>query len=153
MEQRSLKIRRSLRCGAQEVSQPEEPEEELLALIDLSIVGIQHYRGTAHVGEYVYLQREPRNAYDRNAIRVDNLAGVQVGHVPREFAAPLAPLFDGAAAMGVTVEGMITSKGGKFKLPMQMSIYGPPEGPANDFVERHFRTCVPESSQCVLEAR
>ena len=32
----------------------------------------------AHLGEFVNLVREPRNPYDRNAIRVDNLASQQV---------------------------------------------------------------------------
>ncbi|CAN0079280.1 unnamed protein product, partial [Laminaria digitata] len=34
--------------------------------------------GVAHRGEFVNLVREPRNPYDRNAIRVDNLATQQV---------------------------------------------------------------------------
>ena len=35
--------------------------------------------GVAHLGEFVDLVREPNNPYDRNAIRVDNLARQQVG--------------------------------------------------------------------------
>lgn len=35
----------------------------------------------AHLGEFVDLVREPNNPYDRNAIRVDNLARQQVGLV------------------------------------------------------------------------
>lgn len=37
--------------------------------------------GVAHHGEYVDLVREPRNPYDSNAIRVDNLARQQVGEL------------------------------------------------------------------------
>lgn len=41
-------------------------------------------RGVAHRGEFVDLVREPNNPYDRNAIRVDNLARQQVGWVSKE---------------------------------------------------------------------
>lgn len=29
--------------------------------------------------------------YDRNAIRIDNVQGTQIGHIPRKLAAKLAP--------------------------------------------------------------
>ena len=40
----------------------------------------------------VQLEREPENAYDKNAIRVVNMAGSKVGHVKAAEAAALAPL-------------------------------------------------------------
>jgi hypothetical protein len=43
------------------------------------IVGVQYYRGIATTGENLLFVREPRNPYDRNAIRVDNVANIQVG--------------------------------------------------------------------------
>ncbi|GAA3299278.1 hypothetical protein GCM10020218_088610 [Dactylosporangium vinaceum] len=46
------------------------------------IVGVRYYRGQATIGEHVLLKREPHNQYDRNAIRVDNVMGAQVGHIP-----------------------------------------------------------------------
>ena len=119
----------------------------MLAQLNIRVVGCQHYHGTAHVGEYVNLFREPRNPYDSNAIRVDNLAGGQVGHVPREFAVSLAPIFDGAEKKGLSVEAAITNPGTKWQLPMQLTIYGPPEREGRAFVERHLRECVPGSSQ------
>jgi SWI/SNF-related matrix-associated actin-dependent regulator of chromatin subfamily A3 len=45
--------------------------------------------GLVGEGEEVVLRREPTNQYDRNAIRVDNIAGVQIGHVPKNIAAKL----------------------------------------------------------------
>jgi SWI/SNF-related matrix-associated actin-dependent regulator of chromatin subfamily A3 len=146
-ERAPSKTLRALWWSTQEVSQPEELEEVLIAQLNIKVVGCQHYHGTAHEGEYVNLIREPRNPYDRNAIRVDNLAGVQVGHVPRDFAVGLAPIFDGAEQKGLSVEAAITNKGNKWNLPMQLTIYGPPEGEAQAFVERHFRECVTASSQ------
>lgn len=65
-------------------------------------------------GEEAVLRREPENKYDRyvdrvsclrppfsfkehsNAIQVKNIAGQQVGHLPRQVAAKLAPLMDRA---------------------------------------------------------
>jgi SWI/SNF-related matrix-associated actin-dependent regulator of chromatin subfamily A3 len=54
------------------------------------IVGVRYYRGHATLGEHVILRREPSNQYDRNAIRVDNVMGHQIGHIPRNVAAKLA---------------------------------------------------------------
>lgn len=54
-------------------------------------MGVRYYRGYATPGEHVVLKREPTNQYDRNAIRVDNVMGAQIGHIPRNLAAKLAP--------------------------------------------------------------
>lgn len=54
------------------------------------IVGVRYYTGHATIGEHVVLKREPGNPYDSNAIRVDNVMGHQIGHIPRTMAAKLA---------------------------------------------------------------
>ena len=56
----------------------------------------QHYLGVkvASKGERVSLVREPKNPHDRNAIRVNNCIGQQIGHIKRKQAATLAPLID-----------------------------------------------------------
>lgn len=41
------------------------------------IVGVQYYRGYASPGEQILVKREPNNPYDRNAIRIYNVAGTQ----------------------------------------------------------------------------
>ena len=43
------------------------------------IVGVQYYRGIATLRENLLFVRDPRNQYDKNAIRVDNVANIQVG--------------------------------------------------------------------------
>ena len=58
------------------------------------IVGIRYYRGTVNHNEMVSLTREPHNPYDRNAVRVDNVYGIQVGHIKRELARALADVMD-----------------------------------------------------------
>jgi SWI/SNF-related matrix-associated actin-dependent regulator of chromatin subfamily A3 len=50
-------------------------------------------------GEEVSLRREPQNKYDRNAIQVMNISGMQIGHIPRNVAGKLVsvhphPLFE-----------------------------------------------------------
>ncbi|MGZ4276447.1 MAG: HIRAN domain-containing protein [Solirubrobacteraceae bacterium] len=45
-------------------------------------------------GSALVLRRDPGNAHDPNAIAVDSAAGEQLGWVPRELAAELAPRLD-----------------------------------------------------------
>jgi SWI/SNF-related matrix-associated actin-dependent regulator of chromatin subfamily A3 len=77
--------------------------------------------GLVGAGEEVSLVREPGNRYDRcgllnfiqnncrdmcsrNAIQVKNIGMTQVGHIPRNIAAKLAPLLDRNL---ITVEGVM----------------------------------------------
>jgi SWI/SNF-related matrix-associated actin-dependent regulator of chromatin subfamily A3 len=63
--------------------------------IDGRIVGIRYYDGYATMGEQVMIRREPGNPYDSNAIRINNVQGTQIGHLPRNLAAKLAPFMVG----------------------------------------------------------
>ncbi len=56
----------------------------------------------------VTLVREPQNPYDANAIRVDNVNGVQIGHINRELASKLAALTDGQVQLHL--EGVATGE-------------------------------------------
>ena len=66
-------------------------EWTVLGSLDGKIVGIQYYHGYATPGEQVMVKREPGNPYDSNAIRVNNVQGTQIGHLPRVLAGKLAP--------------------------------------------------------------
>jgi SWI/SNF-related matrix-associated actin-dependent regulator of chromatin subfamily A3 len=44
--------------------------------------------------EMVSLVREPTNQYDPNAVKVNNVAGQQVGHIKKELAKALAYIID-----------------------------------------------------------
>ncbi|KAL9963926.1 hypothetical protein ACROYT_G027482 [Oculina patagonica] len=59
-----------------------------------NIVGKRYYQGSVNNNEMVSLIREPHNPFDANALRVDNVHGVQVGHIKRELARPLADVVD-----------------------------------------------------------
>lgn len=114
----------------------EEEEEEaafrnqvLLAKGGFDIVGIRYYRGVAHPGEYVYLVREPRNPYDRNAIRVDNVHHEKIGHIKREQAALLSPLMDSHHGSILHLEGIIPRPGNAFSLPLCLEFYATTNDP------------------------
>lgn len=69
-------------------------ELHLYGDLPIKIVGVQYYRGYAQPGEQILMRREPGNPYDKNAIRIDNVAGTQIGHIPRRIAEKLAGFMD-----------------------------------------------------------
>ena len=102
--------------------------EVLLGTLHSDIVGVRYYQGTVHAGEYVTINREPRNPYDANACRVDNLAGVQVGHIKRQLAAALAPLLDDRTHLRPRIEGSVPRpQSTEFTVPILLHVYGLPE--------------------------
>lgn len=68
-----------------------KPEHRHSGNLETKIVGVRFYNGIATPGEHVILKREPQNQYDCNAIRIDNIMGIQIGHIGRGVAAKLAP--------------------------------------------------------------
>lgn len=56
--------------------------------------GRQRYIRQMRVGENIILEREPYNTYDKNAIKVINANGNQIGFIGKELAAQLAPKMD-----------------------------------------------------------
>ena len=78
-----------------------------LAARGLRIVGVagaaRHHAealasDAAAPGRPLVLRRDPANAHDANAIAVDTADGAQLGWVPRELAAELAPQLDAGTA-------------------------------------------------------
>ncbi|THH08085.1 hypothetical protein EW145_g2943 [Phellinidium pouzarii] len=121
----------TLTQGVTELSDEEENEEseeeskdELYCVMSTQVVGLQYYKGLVGPGEEVTLIREPQNKYDRNAIQVKNIAGNQVGHLPRAIAGKLAPLLD---RRRITVEGIIHDGNlakRSYSISMTLKIYG-----------------------------
>ncbi|KAJ6007724.1 hypothetical protein N7540_011700 [Penicillium herquei] len=93
----------------------------LYGTLDTKIVGCRFYNGIATPGEYVILRREPRNQYDRNAIRVDNIMGAQIGHIGKNIAAKLAPYMD---SRELVVEGVLTGEKSFYDCPVALPLYG-----------------------------
>lgn len=54
-------------------------------------------------GSALVLRRDPGNAYDPNAIAVETADGAQLGFVPRELAARVAPRLDAGEAWSAVV--------------------------------------------------
>ena len=64
------------------------------------------------VGERVWLQREPDNPYDGNAILVKSKDLEVLGYVPRRLAADLAPILDSRCRQDAVVKKLLqTSRG------------------------------------------
>ena len=83
--------------------------------------------------ESLLLVREPSNPYDRNAIRVDNVLGIQVGQyhlvtalltdsIPRDVAATFQSLLDTKA---LKIEGTVTGSGDKWNIPITIQLFTP----------------------------
>jgi hypothetical protein len=80
---------------------------------EIPVAGLEHYAEavretiaavTAGAEPDAILIREPGNPYDRNAVGV-HMAGGQVGHVPRDIAAVLAPALGAASASSGRLNG------------------------------------------------
>ena len=95
-------------------------------------MGVQYYRGITSLDENLLFKREPNNPYDKNAIRVDNVANIQVGQyfpsgtfvliisIPREVAAVLAPLLD----MGhIEAEGTVVEMRNAYNIPITIQLF------------------------------
>ncbi|EED18197.1 SNF2 family helicase, putative [Talaromyces stipitatus ATCC 10500] len=95
---------------------------QLYGCINTKIVGIRFYKGYASLGERVILQREPYNQYDQNAIKVLNVMGTQIGHIPRTVASGLAKYMD---SKDLVIEGMLTGNIGTYDCPIALNLFGP----------------------------
>ncbi|KAL1968966.1 hypothetical protein VTN77DRAFT_800 [Rasamsonia byssochlamydoides] len=107
--------------GSQDFDDAAYNNYELYDDLHTKIVGVRYYRGHATLGEHVILKREPGNPYDSNAIRVDNVMGQQIGHIPRNMAAKLAKYMDSKSLL---IEGILTGMIGEFDCPIVLKLYG-----------------------------
>ncbi|KAF2716851.1 SNF2 family DNA-dependent ATPase domain-containing protein [Polychaeton citri CBS 116435] len=104
-------------------SQSDSSEDlQLYSEINTKIVGVRYYNGYANPGEHVLIRREPGNPYDSNAIRIDNVAAQQIGHMPKTMATRLAKFVDNRWAK---LEGALAGRKGEFDCPLFLRLYGP----------------------------
>nr|XP_014351208.1 PREDICTED: helicase-like transcription factor [Latimeria chalumnae] len=102
-----------------------------------NVVGLRYYTGVVNNNEMVALQREPNNPYDRNAVKVNNVNGNQVGHIKKELAAALSYVMDNKLAK---VEGVVPyGANNVFTMPVQLSFWGKEENKqvVLDHLKRH----------------
>ncbi|KAJ8114373.1 hypothetical protein ONZ43_g4916 [Nemania bipapillata] len=100
---------------------PEGQHLEFYGTMDNKIVGVRYYDGIVTPGESILCCREPRNPYDSNAIRVDNIMGSQIGHLPRNLAEKLAPYMDKG---DIFLDGVLNGHKGTFDCPIRLYFYG-----------------------------
>ncbi|KAI1146148.1 SNF2 family N-terminal domain-containing protein [Nemania diffusa] len=100
---------------------PEGPPLEFYGTMDNKIVGVRYYNGIVTPGESILCCRDPHNPYDSNAIRVDNIMGSQIGHLPRNLAEKLAPYIDRG---DIFVDGVLNGHKGPFDCPIRLYFYG-----------------------------
>jgi hypothetical protein len=78
-----------------------------LRVAQVAGAGAHHAQALASVdaapGSPLALRRDAGNPHDANAIAVDGAGGEQLGWVPRDLAAELAPLLDAGAAWSAVV--------------------------------------------------
>ncbi|XP_013925523.1 PREDICTED: helicase-like transcription factor [Thamnophis sirtalis] len=97
----------------------------LFGTLQGNVVGLRYYTGVVNNNEMVALQREPNNPYDKNAVKVNNVNGDQVGHIKKELAACLAYIMDNKLAV---VEGVVPrGANNTFTMPVQLSFWGKEE--------------------------
>jgi len=87
-------------------SQPLAGQTIKTRVVGVTFEGRQSIIARMHPNEQLWFIREPWNPHDRNAIRVQRMNGEVIGHINRELAARIAPVFD---AHGETVLGRATA--------------------------------------------
>ena len=116
-----------------DVTIEEYAEQQLLGETATRVVGLRSRAATLKPGEMVFLEREPGNSHDGNAIQVVNQHDRHVGYVPRTVAAWLTPLID---AGKIRVEAYIPAPAGRDSdregdgrtLPLALVVFLRPEG-------------------------
>ena len=74
-------------------------------VVGVSFEGRQEVLARLQMGDRVWLEMEPTNPYDRNAIKVCRSNGEQLGYLSRPLAASVAPFF---RAYGYPVKGKVS---------------------------------------------
>lgn len=105
-----------------EADVPEAQRFEFYGTMDNKIVGVRYYDGIVTPGESILCCREPNNQYDTNAVRVDNIMGSQIGHLPRNLVVKLAPYMDRG---DIVLDGVLNGHKGPFDCPIRLYFYGP----------------------------
>lgn len=79
-------------------------------LITTRIVGVtyenrQEVVAKLQMGDRVWLEQEPHNRFDHNAIKILRINGEQLGYINRELAQKIAPIF---SVYGKPIRGKVT---------------------------------------------
>ena len=108
--------------GSTQIAAANTEHLHLYGDLPTKVVGVRFYNGYASAGEQILMRRESGNPYDSNAIRIDNVAGTQIGHIPRRIAEKLAGFMDNSF---LHVEGELAGEIGAYDCPLAVRMYGP----------------------------
>jgi SWI/SNF-related matrix-associated actin-dependent regulator of chromatin subfamily A3 len=108
----------------------------LVGRMQEKVVGLRYYDGFATKGEAVTIVREPSNPYDSNAMRVNNVQGTQIGHLPRAIVAKLAPYMDSRSLL---VEGVLVGEKGFYDCPISLTLWATSEPVARAALEAKMK--------------
>ncbi|KAL3474512.1 SNF2 family N-terminal domain-containing protein [Aspergillus californicus] len=123
--------------GSQESNDSSDTTQLHYGDLATKIVGVRYYQGQASLGEHVVLKREPQNKFDRNAIRVDNVMGAQIGHIPRHTAARLVSYIDNKS---LVVEGILNGVKGAYDCPIVLKLYGTSDPEGREALKRQMES-------------
>jgi hypothetical protein len=93
-------------------------------IVGLTFDGRQAVAAQLFLGEEVWLLREPKNRFDRNAIRVMRRNGRQIGNLTRHLAQEQAPRLD---AYGLPIPAIVTQVDGETSLRGVRIRFTPPK--------------------------
>ncbi|KAI9227603.1 MAG: SNF2 family N-terminal domain-containing protein [Piptocephalis tieghemiana] len=114
-------------CPGEEEEEEEEEEENMeeLGFFRSRIVGLRYYNGIVGRREKVLLVRDPRNPYDKNAIKCLSVTGGQVGHIPRAHAVAFSTFMDKG---WISLEGVCPNGSAKstFQTIVELDIFVDP---------------------------
>ncbi len=107
---------RSEKSATQTAEREARASKRPIASANFMVAGVLHedraevIERYASEGDTVFLVREPENAYDSNAIRVRLQNGRDIGFVPREYAAGLAPALDSGSKQHAYLTKILTGR-------------------------------------------
>jgi hypothetical protein len=104
-------------------SPPTLSPRRLVRTLDSEVVGRRYYPCSIAAGEALRLCREPENPHDRNAIRVETLAGVKAGYLPRTCACWLAEWLDGGAIDPAVIVPEHSPEDARWGLPVRIDLW------------------------------
>ena len=101
-----------------------EKKLKLLGTIKSNIVGVQYYDTAYQEEDVLYLERNPYNEYDQNAIEISNKHGI-LGHLKRQNSAWLSELIDEGK---IFLKGKIYGEGDTWRIPIEIEVYQTQKG-------------------------
>ncbi|EEY14814.1 transcription termination factor 2 [Verticillium alfalfae VaMs.102] len=127
----------------------DEPSMEFYGSLPTKVVGVRYYAGNASAGEIVLCK--PRTSQS-----VTNVLGDQIGHIPRNVAAKLAPYLDRGE---ILLECQLSGEMNFYDCPIRLRVYGSSDRAARRALEdrlkkdRIFKAAELSSSRTEAETR